>query len=305
MRRITTNPPFSQWISRRHFLAAVSSGVAVITFPTEATEDSRSEATTRLNAWLESRFDGWVARSPMQQGYLGLSTNLDKWDNISEVHYLEDVARSRKELADLRGNFKPATLTSDGQLSHRLYEYESEQRTSRAEWRYHDHPVNQMFGWQQKIPSFLINIHRIRSKEDAEAYISRLRGMGTIIDQVLYWMRVGQEADVHAPRFVYAAVLRDCRNIITGVPFDNNGLSPLWTDITAKVEALKIDAPAKQKLQVKGSGRYGKSLGRRSSSSWLCARSRRGLQPPPTEYGSCRAEISITHTFCGITRLQI
>jgi hypothetical protein len=157
------NPPFSHRLSRRDFLGAASSGIAMATYPAAASEDPRAEVTARLNAWLENRFDGWVARSPMQQGFLGLGTNLDRWDDISEVRYLEDVDRARTELADLRANFKLGTFTAEGQLSYRLYESESEQRIANAEWRYHDYPVNQMFGWQQKIPSFLINIHRIRS----------------------------------------------------------------------------------------------------------------------------------------------
>ena len=66
-----------------------------------------------------------------------------------------------------------------------------------------------MFGGQQRIPSFLINIHRVKTTADTMAYIDRLLEVGAIIEQVLSWMRVGQEADVLAPKFVYSAVLRD------------------------------------------------------------------------------------------------
>lgn len=242
------NPPFSHRLSRRNFFYVAASGAVAAVCPAGASEDSRPEATARLNAWLENRFDGWVARSPMQQGFLGLGTNLNQWDDISETRYLEDVARAQNELRDLRANFTPETFTGEGQLSYRLFELESEQRILDSEWRYHAYPVNQMFGWQQRLPSFLINIHRIESTADAMAYIERLRGIDAIVEQVLSWMRIGQEADVLAPKFAYVAVLRDCRNIIAGAPFAGGGLSPLWSDFSRKIRALDVEETTKQNL---------------------------------------------------------
>jgi len=61
-------------------------------------------------------------------------------------------------------------------------------------------------------------------------------------------MRVGQEADVLAPQFVYGVVLRDCRNVIAGAPFAGEGESPLWTDFSRKVAALDISETTKTDL---------------------------------------------------------
>ncbi len=240
--------PFSHGMRRRSFLCGVASTAVMPIRRAIAGEDTRRESTERFNAWLESRFDGWIARSPMQQGYLGLRINLDRWDDISQSRYAEDLERARKELVDLRENFSPSSLTPNAQLSYQLYEFELEQRIVGSEWRYHEYPVHQMFGWQQVIPSYLINIHAIASKDDAFAYISRIRKIGVLIDQVIAWMRVGQEADVLPPKFVYNAVVRDCRNVLSGEPFGGEGRSPLWRDFTGKVNRLNIDANSRDRL---------------------------------------------------------
>ena len=242
-------------LPRRRFLAAtaalgVGAGLRVGNAPAWASEEDPLPGTTRLNGWLETRWQFWLARSPMQQGYLGLKANLDKWDDISEARAHDDRARKEREIADLRENFHPASLTPQGRLSFRLYEYQSEQSLADFRWRHHQYPVSQMDGWQQEIPAFLLNIHHIDSVEDAQAYIARLNGVGAFIDQVIEKMRLGEAAGVLAPRFAYANVLRDCRNVVTGAPFDTlTGKSPIWADFTAKVDHLNADPELKQKLR--------------------------------------------------------
>lgn len=206
-------------------------------------------ATMRLNGWLETRFDAWLAASPMQQAALGLKTGLDKWDDLSPARFAADKARAEKDLADLRDAFGADDLSTEGRLSYRLYEYESERRIADDRWRFHDYPVNQQTGWQQQIASFLINIHRIDTVEDAQAYVARLGGVGGLIDQVLALMRDGEAKGVLAPRFVYGHVLRDCANLLTGAPFGPGTDSPLYADFTGKLDGVRADRVLKQPLR--------------------------------------------------------
>ena len=215
-----------------------------------AAGDDPLPATARLNGWLEARYDFWLARSPMDQGYLGLKTNSDKWDDLSEVRQQDDNERVQKELADLRENFGSTSFTSVGQLSYRLYEYRCDRRMRDFPWRHYDYPVSQLDGWQQTIPSFLMTVHAVDNVEDAQAYIARLRGVATVVDQIIEQMRLGESAGVLAPKFAYSHVLRDCRNLLSGVPFDNlSGDSPLWADISSKIDRLQVEPSVKQKLR--------------------------------------------------------
>ncbi len=237
-------------LSRRRLLvSAAVLGAAGLPRLLRASEDDPLPATQRLNGWLESRYQFWLGRSPMEQAYLGLKSNADKWDNIGEAHQQDDHDRVQKELADLRENFHPAGLTPAGQLNYRLYEYRCETLLRSYPWRRHQYPVNQVQGWQQEIPTFLMNIHKVDTVQDANNYIARLNGVGALVDQVLEQMRLGEGAGVLAPKFAYTNVLRDCRNLLTGAPFDGAGMSPLWADITGKIDALAIDSAVKQMLR--------------------------------------------------------
>ena len=206
-------------------------------------------ATMRLNGWLETRFDAWLAASPMQQTALGLKTGLDKWDDLTPSRFAADKARAEKDLADLRDAFGADDLSAEGRLSYRLYEFESEKRIADDRWRFHDYPVNQQSGWQQQIASFLINIHRVDTLEDAQAYVARLHGVTGLIDQVTALMRAGEDKGVLAPRFAYGHVLRDCRNLLAGAPFGPGTDSPLYADFAAKLDGVRADRVLKQALR--------------------------------------------------------
>ena len=245
--------------SRRRFLfgsvAALASGGLPFWAGSRALDsqawaaDDPTPATIRLNGWLETRFEAWLATSPMQQSLLGLKSNFDKWDDLSPARSAEDRRRAEKDLADLRENFAGNNLTPEGRLSYRLYEYESQRRMADADWRLYAYPVNQMDGWQQQVASFLINIHQVTGVEDAEAYVARLNGVGTLLDQVIDTMREAEAAGVLAPRFVYGHVIRDCRNLLAGAPFGAGKDSPLYADFTGKLDGIKGGRVVKQALR--------------------------------------------------------
>jgi len=235
--------------TRRRFLAGTAAALIGGKARAVHAAEDESQATTRLNGWLESRWEAWLASSPMLQAYLGRKTMYDKWDDLSDAHQADDVNRACKDLDDLRANFRAVALTSEARLSYQLYEYTMQERLKAYPWRYHGYPVNQLEGRQQEIATFLINVHSVGHAHQAEAYIHRLQGVGLFVAQLIDQLEAGEAAGVLAPQFVYSHVVRDCRNVITGAPFDNGKASPLWADVTAKIDALNIDAANKQRLK--------------------------------------------------------
>ena len=87
-------------------------------FAADDANDDGGQATTRLNGWLESRWEAWLAASPMAQAYLGRKTSYDRWDDLSEAHQADNAARARKDLEELRANFRAVTLTPEARLSY-------------------------------------------------------------------------------------------------------------------------------------------------------------------------------------------
>ena len=93
-----------------------------------------------------------------------------------------------------------------------------------------------MFGWHSQTPTFLMNIHRVDSVQDAEAYVARLNGVAKQADQVIANLQARAEKGIIPPKFVFPLVLDACRKVMQGRPFEGSGTdSALLADFTKKV----------------------------------------------------------------------
>ena len=202
----------------------------------------------RLYVYFEDVFQEGLARSPMQQSFLGIKTDYDKWDDISEARAQEDHELTRKYLRRL-AKFNFDALDEKATLSYRLFKQIQERDLTQFRFRDHNYPVNQMFGWHTNIPSFLINIHRITSLEDAEAYVARLNGVEALIDQVIVNLERRQEAGIMPPQFAYPLILQASRNVIMGAPFEaGTDDGTLLGDFRQKIAGLEIEDEQKAAL---------------------------------------------------------
>ncbi len=204
----------------------------------------------KANEFFERSFDELVERSPEWMGYLGIQKNMDKWDDDSDAHQAENLAVAIRQLAELKRLVRLDALDEVTQVSYRLWVSQTERTIEGYRWRYHNYPVNQMFGAHSAIPAFLINIHGIDAQPAAEAYVARLRGIEQKIATLIEQLDERQRRGVLPPKFVFPLVLESSRNIIAGEPFTSGkGDSALWEDFKSKVGRLTtIDAAAKDKL---------------------------------------------------------
>ncbi len=198
-----------------------------------------SSADEELAAFFEQVFQRRIERSPMFAARLGIKKNYGDWDDISDERLREDHELYQADLATIRG-FDLDRLSEDLRLSYRLFEYETQRRIDRFEWRFHNYPVNQMWGPHTGVPAFLINYHRVDTLDDAEAYLSRLEGVRAHFEEVEKQLAERAEKQIIAPKFVFARVLDACRNVISGRPFDADATedSTLLADFKKKVSAL-------------------------------------------------------------------
>lgn len=205
------------------------------------TAEERAANTAALNVYFEEVFDAELTYSPMSQTYLGIKTDYDKWDDPSPEADAAELERQRAAVAKMKEDFDFDSLDEQGQLSWRLAEYQLERAEEAARWNDYGYTFNQMFGVQSSIPAFLINQHRITSREDAEAYIERLRGVEAYLGGHVANARRAAEAGIRPPAFVFDYVLSDAGNVITGYPFEGaspDNPSPLYEDFSKKVDTL-------------------------------------------------------------------
>jgi uncharacterized protein (DUF885 family) len=196
----------------------------------------------RLNAWFEQIFDESVARDPMRQTFLGIKDRYGEWSDASEAFALAELNYRRADVAEMKATFDFDKLDEQTKLSWRLTEYQLERAEAAWPFRDHGYVFDQMNGVQSEIPAFLINQHKVTSASDAEAYISRLKGVPEFLGQNVENARAAAAKGIQPPAFVYDYVLSDARGVITGFPFsgasDGSEDSPLMEDFRGKVTAL-------------------------------------------------------------------
>ncbi|MBT8072232.1 MAG: DUF885 domain-containing protein [Xanthomonadales bacterium] len=97
------------------------------------------------------------------------------------------------------------------------------------QYRFHNYPVNQLFGVQNGFPSFMESTHQVHSVRDAEDYVSRLSQVGRKFDQVLDGLRHRENLGILPPQFVVTKVLEEMRAFVA-TPAEEGILMVALTD---------------------------------------------------------------------------
>ena len=183
-----------------------------------------------------------LARSPLAKSYRGIvDADYGKWDDFSDAAEAEDLKADQAALAEIRRRFDPAKLSPDSLLSYRLFEKKVARSADSYRYRDYGYVFDQMNGAQSQLPAFLINIHRVTSTADAQAYISRLQGMGPGLRQAIAQSKARADKGIMPPKWVYPYVINDAKNVVAGFPFTKTSVeAPLYADIKGKIEKLGL-----------------------------------------------------------------
>lgn len=215
--------------------------------PGEPITQKAENESEKANALFETIFMENVMQSPISQTRLGIKNDYDKWDDRGEEADSKSLARTKRHLTQLE-QIDITKLDEKTRLSFNLLKQKLKQEVKDYRWRFHNYPVNQMYGGHTMIASFLINQHQIDNLSDAQAYISRLQGVPEYLNQLERALKIRAEKGIIAPRFVFPHVLSGSKNIIEGAPFDSGEDSAIWADFKRKVEALEIESKDKKLL---------------------------------------------------------
>lgn len=202
----------------------------------------------RLNAFFEEVWQRDLADDPAMQSGLGLRTGRDSWPDVSEERAERNAVRTRADLAALR-RFDRRALSPEAELSYRLFEHSNEQSLTAHRWRLNRYPVCQMRGPQRSIPQTLIDNHPIASREDAEAYVTRLHRVKPYLAAIVERLDVQARHGVRPPHFSYSLVINNCENLVRGAPFDTSGAdSPILADFKTKLGRTDLPDADKARL---------------------------------------------------------
>ena len=127
------------------------------------------------------------------------------------------------------------SLTESEQLSKEITLYLLEFGEQAEEYRYHNYPVNQLFGVQNGYPSFMEAQHQVNSVEDGENYLARLEAVRVKFAQNLAGIQLRTDKGIIPPRFVIDRVLTEMNEFVATDPKDNI----LYTSLRDKLEKAK------------------------------------------------------------------
>ncbi len=111
-------------------------------------------------------------------------------------------------------------------------------------FRFHNYPVNQLFGEQNGFPSFMESTHQVHNTDDAEDYISRLSLVGIKFDQVIEGLKHRENLGILPPQFVVTKVLEEMRGFVN-TPAEEN---ILYVALGEKMEKANIELGEQQDL---------------------------------------------------------
>ena len=97
----------------------------------------------------------------------------DELTDVSDAKQWEDFNQLKEDYATLK-SYDFEDQSQENQLNTKILEWFMKSQIDSEPYFYYDYPVNQMFGAQSNLPSFMENSHKLRNESDIEAYIARL-----------------------------------------------------------------------------------------------------------------------------------
>ena len=252
-------------MDRRSFLKVGSATAAVIPFASPAVGQATAAAgpgDSKLNALFEQIFEERVQRYPDLASSLGLDkgpnahlkSKLDVRPNAAAR--AEDLALAKKNLASLKA-VAPASLSEASRLNREVVVYQMETGIIPADRFGIDsvqrpYPIFQQGGGYFNWPDFLNTDHTIETAADAEAYLSRLALVGTLLDNDSEDQRAQAARGFLAPAWSIDLTLAQMRKLREPAPEANTmadsivtrtkekGISGDWEARAAKIIADSI-----------------------------------------------------------------
>jgi uncharacterized protein (DUF885 family) len=233
-------------------LASVALSGCDTMLSTVATVECNGEQSACLDAWFAEKWEEELAFSPLRQTALGLKTNYDKIDDYSAEGQLEQIEWWEKARIEMEANFDYDELNEEAKISYDMFKYRAERAALSRDFMDHQYILEQMDGAHTGLPSIILSQHTVENEAEMEAFISRLAGIGTAMDQTLARAQANAEKGVRPPRFAYDFVIEESKNLITGAPFTDGQPSAFWQGtqdrLTSLVESGAITQERSDKL---------------------------------------------------------
>jgi uncharacterized protein (DUF885 family) len=237
-------------IDRRQFVtvagsliaASVAASLGRVAAATEA--PAPGSAAQQLNALFDVFVDERFQRRPERLTSLGLDRGKyaaakSRLSDASVAGTLADKKLAASQLQRLRAFDRNSVAGADrANYDTVLFTLVTNERVAPFEYGEGVRPyvVSQLTGAYQSVPTFLDRQHRITNKDDADAYLARLRAFATVLEQETDRVRHDAGLKVAPPDFLLDDTLEQMKILRSAAPAD----SILTTSIDTRTRKLGL-----------------------------------------------------------------
>lgn len=175
-----------------------------------------------------------------QFGIKGHNARLDDESMAAGDRMFEHLKKSRATLL----SYADEDLSEADRMSKRVAMTLMDMLVGVEKFRFHNYPVNQLFGVQNGFPSFMESTHQVHSVRDAEDYVSRLSQVGRKFGQVIDGLRHREQLGILPPQFVVTKVLDEMRSF-KATPVEE-GI--LMVSLTDKMQEADLPMDEQQRI---------------------------------------------------------
>ena len=193
-----------------------------------------------INTLFESYDAAQLETSPLTKAYRGIrDEDYGEWGDFTDAAQVREEALLQSYADRMRAGYEVGNLPDKDALSYRLFDAMAQRSASLFAFRDYGYIFDQMNGAQSQLPAFLINIHAVQNLDHARDYVSRIEGLGGVIDTLRAQSRDQADEGIMPPDWVYPYVISDIRNLL-----EAGEDSAVLEDFRDKVDALDGVDPA-------------------------------------------------------------
>jgi uncharacterized protein (DUF885 family) len=167
---------------------------------------------------------------------IGIKGHNAEWNDDSIAAADRDLAFLEEVMTGVDA-YDPDELTESERLSVLVLKELLGDPEMMRRFRFHNYPVNQLFGLQNGIPRFLDTFHRVNGPEDAEHYIGRLSKIDTKMDQNMEGLLIREEMNIIPPTFVIDKSVEIMENFVSQ-PAEENVLYVSFKEKLQEADAI-------------------------------------------------------------------
>ena len=177
---------------------------------------------------------------------IGIRAHNGKLTDASIAHENAVFARLKDDYATLH-RYDTTGYTGQDRISYEIFDYYVGTQVRGKRWRYHNYPVNQLFGIQSELPNLMMQVQQVNDAKDAELYIARLGEFPHKLDQVIDGIKLRESKGIIPPKFVVEKVIEQIKGFLAPGA-KGNTLTVGFKEKLDKIPAEKMDVATRAAL---------------------------------------------------------